>query len=151
MTIRLAQLNDLAVIKDCARDAYVVYVERIGREPVPMVADFESQIEQGIVYVSSDNENNIQGFIVFYPKTDHVHLENVAVFTQYQGMGIGKKLITFCENSARKGGHSIIELYTNEKMTENLDVYPHLGYQEFGRWAEDGFNRVFFRKELTHE
>ena len=78
-------------------------------------------------------------------------LKNIAVFAQYQGMGIGKKLIAFCENSARQSGYSAVELYTNEKMSENLGVYPHLGYQEFGRWNEDGFSRVFFRKELTHE
>ena len=65
-----------------------------------------------------------------------------------QGRGIGKKLISSCENSARQGDHSIIALYTNKKMTENLAVYPHLGYREFDRRREDGFNRVFFKKEI---
>ena len=153
MAIRQVLPEDAHSIKAWAYDAYNHYVERMGKDPAPMMADFESQIEQGIVYVSSDDENNIQGFIVFYPKNDLVHLENIAVFAQYQGMGIGigKNLITFCEHSARQNGHLIIELYTNVKMTENLDVYPYLGYQEFGRRNEDGFNRVFFRKELTHE
>jgi len=148
MIIRPARLDDLAVIKNCARDAYVLYVERIGREPAPMVADFKSQIEQDIVYVSADEQNNIQGFIVFYAKNDHVQLENVAVFGQYQGKGIGKKLIAYCEEFARQNGYSNVQLYTNEKMTENLDVYPRLGYKETGRWTEDGFNRVFFKKEI---
>ena len=34
-------------------------------------------------------------------------------------------------------------------MTENLKLYPYLGYQELGRWNEDGFDRAFFRKELS--
>ena len=75
-------------------------------------------------------------------------LKNIAVFAQYQGMGKGKKRIAFCENSARQSGYSAVELYTNEKMSENLDVYPHLGYREFDRRSEDGFNRVFFKKEI---
>lgn len=33
-------------------------------------------------------------------------------------------------------------------MTENIPYYPSLGYEEIGRWQEDGFDRVFFRKEL---
>ena len=74
MAIRQALPEDADSIKACAYDAYSHYVERMGKDPAPMVADFESQIEQGIVYVSSDDENNIQGFIVFYPKNDHVHL-----------------------------------------------------------------------------
>ncbi len=46
-------------------------------------------------------------------------------------------------------GFSAVELYTNEKMTKNLQPYPYLGYREIGRWEEDGFNRVFFKKELS--
>jgi ribosomal protein S18 acetylase RimI-like enzyme len=148
MPVRPARPEEGSIIRNCANEAYAQYVERIGREPAPMVADFESQIEQGIVYVSIDDQNDIQGFIVFYPKEDQVHLENVAVFKQYQGMGVGKQLISYCEKTAAQNGFSTIELYTNEKMTENLDVYPRLGYTETGRRQEDGFNRVFFRKEI---
>lgn len=35
-----------------------------------------------------------------------------------------------------------LHLYTNEKMTENLSIYPKLGYVEVGRRTENGFNRV---------
>ena len=79
--------GDIDVIKKSAADTYAHYVERIGKIPAPMIADFDRQIEQGTVYVSIDEQDNIQGFIVFYPIQDHVHLENVAVFSQYQGMG----------------------------------------------------------------
>jgi hypothetical protein len=41
-----------------------------------------------------------------------------------------------------------IRLYTNEAMTENLAYYPRRGYTETHRAAEDGFNRVFFRKPV---
>ncbi len=39
---------------------------------------------------------------------------------------------------------------TNEKMSQNLSIYPHLGYVETGRRIEDGFNRVYFEKKLPH-
>ena len=42
-----------------------------------------------------------------------------------------------------------VELYTNAQMTENLSLYPRLGYAKTGRRMEDGFDRVFYRKELA--
>ncbi len=31
----------------------------------------------------------------------------------------------------------------------NRSLYPRLGYSETGRRMEDGFDRVFYRKELS--
>jgi hypothetical protein len=33
-------------------------------------------------------------------------------------------------------------------MTDNLGLYPRLGYEEFDRRREDGFDRVYFSKAL---
>jgi hypothetical protein len=33
-------------------------------------------------------------------------------------------------------------------MVENLAYYPRLGYVEYDRRREDGFDRVYFRKRL---
>ncbi len=124
-----------------------MYVQRIGKRPAPMVADFDQQIADGIVHVLTVS-GEVVGFIVFYARDDHLHLENVAVRPDFQGMGYGVQLIKFAEKVAGEQGIQAIELYTNAKMTENLRLYPYLGYTEIGRWHEDGFNRVFFRKEL---
>lgn len=147
MNIRKAIMPDLDGIKSCARQAYEIYVDRIGREPAPMVADFKTEIENGHVHVLA-GENLIEGFVVFYRRGDHIHLENVAVAPEVQGKGIGRQLVTFVENSARNAGIEAVELYTNQKMTENLTFYPSIGYEEIGRGEQDGFLRVFFRKDL---
>ena len=75
-------------------------------------------------------------------------LENVAVSPNHQGKGVGNRLIAFCEDEAKRLDLQAVELYTNEKMTENLTLYPRLGFEEIGRRKEEGFNRVFFRKQL---
>ena len=147
MIIRRAALADLPGIKDCARAAYQVYVARIGREPAPMIADFAAQIAEGIVDVCVV-ENGICGFIIHYQRGDHVHLENVAVSPYCQGHGHGRALIAHVEAAACRAGAAAVELYTNAKMTENLGLYPRLGYVEIDRRNEDGFDRVFFRKPL---
>lgn len=145
--IRKADLSDLPAIKACAVGAYAIYVERIGRKPAPMVADFATAIEKEQLYVAVEN-GKVAGFVVFYARRDHVHLENVAVSPGFQRRGIGSGLIEFAEQQARAAGYARLELYTNAKMTENLELYPGLGYQQFDRRLEDGFDRVYFKKSL---
>ena len=57
-------------------------------------------------------------------------------------------LLSFAEAEAERRNLQAIELYTNVKMTENLKLYPRLGYAEIARREEDGFSRVFYRKGL---
>ncbi|MCG8545722.1 MAG: GNAT family N-acetyltransferase [Alphaproteobacteria bacterium] len=147
MSIRRATPDDLAAVTACARAAYEMYVPRIGKEPAPMVADFSAQIASGKVYVVLV-EGSVEGYAVFYPEGDHLHLENIAVFPHNRGRGLGGRLIAFVEDEARRLGLAAVELYTNEKMTENLRMYPKLGYAETGRRREAGFDRVYFRKEI---
>jgi ribosomal protein S18 acetylase RimI-like enzyme len=146
--IRPAVPDDEQAVRACAEAAYAQYVEAIGRRPAPMVADFAAQIREGVVQVAIDAAERVLGYAVFYPKGGAMHLENVAVLPSESGRGIGRALVAECEAAARRAGLPAVELYTNAKMTANLSIYPHLGYAETGRRHEDGFDRVFFRKEL---
>lgn len=143
--LRAAVPSDVDGIARCARAAYTVYIERMGREPAPMVADFKNDVAVKDVVVACHN-NKLLGYVVFYPEGDSMQLENIAVFPQYAGNGIGRKLIEHVEQTASALDMAYIELYTNEAMTENIAMYPALGYREFDRRCEDGFNRVYFRK-----
>ncbi|QFT61795.1 GNAT family N-acetyltransferase [Roseivivax sp. THAF30] len=147
--IRAAETADEPRIRACAKEAYSRYVSVIGRKPAPMNADYASLIEAGHVHVAVDPDNNLLGFVVFYEDHGNVMLENVAVFPDAAGRGVGKKLIRFCETEARQRAARAVRLYTNEKMTENLSIYPRLGYVETGRHSEDGFDRVYFEKPLS--
>ena len=145
--IRKACHSELDQVEACAVAAYSRYIERIGKAPAPMVADFAASIENEILYVIEDNKK-ICGFVIFYARDDHIHLENVALDPCFQGRGLGMRLIEFVEQRARADGYTRVELYTNAKMTENLGLYPRLGYQQFDRRIEDGFDRVYFEKTL---
>ncbi len=148
VAIRPAIAADAIAVADCARRAYAGYVPLIGREPAPMVADFPAQIAAGEVHIATDAAGTLLGFIVFRPGADHVLLENVAVMPQAAGRGVGKALIAHCEAAARAQGADAVRLYTNAKMTDNLSIYPRLGYVETARRREDGFDRVYFEKRL---
>jgi len=148
MHIRLANPADLPAIRACAVEAYTPFITAIGRKPAPMIADFEAQIGARQVHVAEDQTGRLLGFIVFFPQAGHMFLENVAVVPAATGQGIGKALISHCEMEALALGLPCVRLYTNEKMTTNLRIYPKLGYSETGRRREDGFDRVYFEKSL---
>ena len=145
MEIRPAREADLEAVRRIARAAYALYVPRIGREPAPMVADFAAAQAAGQLWVVGEPA---QCYVHAYPRGDHWHLENVAVDPSAQGQGLGRRLIAAVEGMAADAGARAVELYTNAAMTENRALYPRLGYCEMGRRREDGFDRVFYRKEL---
>ena len=78
-----------------------------------------------------------------------MHLENVGVLPRFNGRGYGRRLIEHVEQAAIRNGLDAVELYTNEKMVENISMYPKLGYTEVDRRIDKGFSRVFFRKTLN--
>jgi ribosomal protein S18 acetylase RimI-like enzyme len=138
---------DANAVTACVRAAYAEYVERIGREPAPMAADYAALIAAGAVWVVRA-EGAIAGVLVLRPQPPSLLLENVAVAPAHRGRGLGRSLIGFAEEHARASGFDAVVLYTNERMTENLGLYPALGYTETGRRVEDGFARVYFRKPV---
>ena len=149
MNITLAQPDDLAVVRACAEAAYEIYVERIGRRPLPMTQDFTEPIANQQLWLAktgplddptSGPQSFTRGFALFYPRVDHIHLENVAVFPSAQGLRVGSRLIAFVEQQARAAGYKAIELYTNIHMTENHSYYPHLGYEEISRETQIAAN-----------
>ena len=145
--IRPAQAEDAEAVRQLVRNAYAVYVPRIGREPAPMGADYEGLIGEGAVTVIVEDDS-IVGVVVLRPQTDALVLENVAVAPDKQGRGIGRALIAFAEQRARELKLTKVSLYTNARMTENVARYPRLGYVEVARRRERGFERVFFEKRL---
>lgn len=147
MRIRLAQEHDLAAIQQVVSDAYTIYVARIGQPPGPMRDDYRARIAAGSAWVA-DCDGDVAGLIVLVVEPGALQIDNVAVSPGRQGHGIGRALLGFAEDEARRQSIRRLTLYTNEKMTENLALYPALGWRETGRAEQDGYARVFFEKSV---
>jgi ribosomal protein S18 acetylase RimI-like enzyme len=147
-SIRPAERGDAEVVRDLVRTAYSKYGERIGKEPAPMLEDYDALIRAGEVWVW-DEDGEVLGLLVIRPAEDHMFLGNVAVAPGHQGRGLGRRLVAFAEERATAYGLSEVRLYTNEKMHENLAVYARLGFEETGRGVDGGYRRVFMRKRLS--
>lgn len=112
-----------------------------------MRADFPELIRNNSVWVLE--QGLIVGFVVMYKSNNVLQLDNVAVDPVYHGNGFGRMLLAFAEDHANTLTCSKVTLYTNIHMTENLSFYPTLGYVETGRRIEDGFDRVYFTKDVA--
>lgn len=95
---------------------YVIYVERIGREPAPMRSDYRDLVCTGDVWVATDTSGRINGVLVLRNEGNWLLLENVAVDPRSQGHGIGRSLVAFAEQTARDLRVAEVRLYTNEQM-----------------------------------
>jgi ribosomal protein S18 acetylase RimI-like enzyme len=146
--IRCARPADRAAIERIVRAAYGLYVERIGKPPGPMLDDYTALISDGRVSVLEEADRTMAAIIVLLPEPDHLQLDNIAVRPDRQGQGLGRRLIAFAEEQARRLGHSEVRLYTHEKMTENIALYTRLGFVETGRGQKAGYDRVFMTKRL---
>lgn len=146
--IRPAADGDVEAIRRLVGAAYAIYVPRMRREPAPMGADYEALVAAGEAWVGVEDDR-VVGVLVIRPGDGELELENVAVDPGFQGRGAGRALIAFAEDHASELGLSAVTLYTNEAMTENLHLYPALGFVETGRRVEDGYWRVYFRKSTA--
>jgi ribosomal protein S18 acetylase RimI-like enzyme len=147
VTVRRASPADVPALYLVIHQAYLLYVPRIGRMPAPMTADYTAAVRSGQAWVAvADRE--VVGLAVLIACQGYLLIENIAVLPSAQRRGIGAQLLALAEDEARSHGLGEIRLYTNEGMTENLAYYPRHGYVETHRAEEDGFRRVFFRKQL---
>jgi GNAT superfamily N-acetyltransferase len=148
ISLRPAVANDVADLRAVAFAAYEGYVDRIGRRPAPMTADYAQAVREGRVWVAIA-DGVLVGLAVLIVQPDHLLLDNIAVAPPMQGRGIGTRLLVLAEDHARRHDRSEVRLYTNEAMTENVAYYLRRGYIETHRAEQDGFRRVFFRKAVA--
>ena len=146
--LRRATASDAAAITALVDEAYEKYIARIGRKPYPMTVDYQAAIATKTVWVATD-KTRLCGALVLIPGDDHLMIENVAVAPDFQGRGLGRRLLALAEDEAKQGGFPELRLYTNIRFTENIAIYTHYGYTETGRDNQNGLNVVFMRKVLV--
>lgn len=128
MELRQATAADAGAIRDLTRQAYAKWVPLIGREPKPMTADYDEAVTRhrfDLLYV----DRTLAALIETIREADHLLVENVAVSPDFQGRGLGHRLMAHAEILARELGFDTIRLYTNQRFAENIALYRRLGYQ----------------------
>ncbi|ESW68160.1 GNAT family N-acetyltransferase [Mesorhizobium sp. C277A] len=109
------------------RAAYAKWVPLIGREPLPMRADYDKAVAEHPFDLAIEN-GRIVGMIETMPADDHLWIENVCVAPQAQGRGIGRLLLERAEQKALEAGCFELRLLTNGAFMANVLLYKRHGY-----------------------
>jgi ribosomal protein S18 acetylase RimI-like enzyme len=145
--LRPANPADASGVAACVCEAYVHYIERIGRQPGPMLEDYAKVIAESSVHVAVQ-AGQVVGAVVLMETAEGFYVDNVAVRPSVKGAGVGRALLQLAEQQARQRGYASIYLATHELMVENRELYKRIGYIEYDHRVVNGFPRVFFHKAL---
>ncbi|MBS0518534.1 MAG: GNAT family N-acetyltransferase [Proteobacteria bacterium] len=127
LTIRRAVPADAAAVRALTRAAYAKWVPLIGREPLPMVADYDRAVREHVVdllFVGAE----MGGLIEMMDEGDHLLIENVAIAPAFQRRGLGRHLLAHAERVAAARGLPELRLYTNPRFSGNVELYRRHGY-----------------------
>ncbi len=147
---RKAVTEDLENIRSCVKAAFSPYIPILGKEPGPMKEDYELAILRDEIWLSYEKDK-LEGFIYLIREPDHLTYEVLAVNPEFQGRGIGKKLLRFGEDKCGEYGYRDICLLTNEAFEVPKRMYPRYGYLEYKRGVEDGYRRIYYRKTIDRQ
>jgi len=145
--LRPATVADAPAVTACVCEAYLHYIERIGKQPRPMLDDYREVIASSQVHVA-ERDGRIVGTIVLKVTEEGFFIDNVAVRPSVKGAGVGRLLLELAEREARRHGYDSIYLSTHERMVENRALYARIGYVEFDRRVVETYARVMMRKAL---
>ena len=127
MQIRRAGEADAAAVRELTRSAYAKWVPLIGREPMPMTADYERAVREHMIDLLFVDARLV-ALIETVNEADHLLIANVAVAPPFQGHGYGRLLLDHAERLAASLRLPELKLYTNKRIVTNIDLYRRLGY-----------------------
>lgn len=149
VAFRAATEADLPQIITIIEAAYLHYVPILGgRRPRPMDDDHAARIERGETFLLEDAGRPV-GVTSMARQGDAMHIFNIAIHPDAQGMGHLRRVLGFAEERGRASGARRLTLFTNGRMTRNRAIYPHVGFtQVHEEDAPGGHTIVFFEKPL---
>jgi GNAT superfamily N-acetyltransferase len=77
-------------------------------------------------------------------------VKQFAVEPEFQGRGIGRRLLDVCERRAQETGAAELALDTAEPATHLIELYQHLGFRfiEHVQWPEANYRSVIMSKRV---
>lgn len=146
--LRRAGSADAAAVRELSRLAYAKWVPLIGREPLPMSADYDRAVSEHLIDLLEE-DGEVLALIELIPKVDYLLIENIAVRPDQQGKGLGERLLAHAAEVARRLGVSEIQLFTNAAFASNIAYYAKRGFEVYRRGSiVPGSITVFMRKRL---
>jgi ribosomal protein S18 acetylase RimI-like enzyme len=128
MLIKRAGSQDVQAVRRLVREAYAQWIPVIGREPMPMKADYERAVQDHEIDLLY-SDGNLVACIEVILLPDHLFIENIAVIPHRQGQGLGRRLLRHAEEKARNADLHELRLLTNQAFEANIRLYEAVGFQ----------------------
>ncbi len=145
--LRRATPADAGEIRAITRAAYARWVPVIGREPLPMQADYHEALGRHRFDLLQRGAH-ILALIETAPREDYLWIENIAVRPEEQGAGLGRRLLDHAEALARDAGLGETRLLTNQAFATNVALYERCGYRVTARAEFMNGVTVFMSKRI---
>ena len=126
-TIKRAGPEAADDIRALTRKAYAPWVDVVGREPLPMTADYNQAVREHLIDLALDGAR-LSGLIEMVPQPESLLIENLAVAPEDQGQGLGTLLLQHAEKCAESLGLPLLRLYTNQAFESNVSFYKGFGF-----------------------
>ena len=148
MNIDKAERGDLQEILDLQYLAYQSEARLFNNMDIPplkqTLEDVINEYEKGIILKSLDEKGKIIGSVRGYLEEGTVYIGKLMVHPQYQGKGIGTKLLLWIESEFP--GYRY-ELFTSTKSKRNIELYEKRGYNVFSeRKISEELSFVYMEK-----
>lgn len=132
MQIEKAEREDLQDILDLQYLAYQSEARLFNNMDIPplkqTLEDVINEYKKGTILKAVDEKGKIIGSVRGYLKDGTVYIGKLMVHPQYQGKGIGTKLLLSIE---REFPGYRYELFTSTKSKRNIELYEKLGYKVY--------------------
>lgn len=98
----------------------------------PSIQMVEKYLQNGQCFIAVEF-NRVMGVYILIPTgTGTIELVNIAVAEEYQGKGIGKKLVLDAVERAKSLGYKKIEVGTGNSSINQLALYQKCGFRIVG-------------------
>jgi len=99
-------------------------------DPSPEIV--QGYLGRGQVYVGAQADAIIAVYVLLSTRPETIELVNVAVAPQWQGQGLGKRMVQHAIETAKRMGCSTIEVGTGNSGVGQLALYQKCGFRITG-------------------
>jgi len=131
------------IIKELTEGQSIPYHLLLLADPSKEMVD--NYIKRGICYTASFQDEVIGVFVILTTKPETMEIANVAVREDFQGLGIGKKLVLSAVEKAKEKQAKTIEVGTGNSSVNQIALYQKCGFRIVG------IDQDFFIRNYSEE
>ena len=145
---RRAGEEDAAAVRSLSRAAYAKWVPVIGREPLPMKANYEAAVREHLIDLL-EVDGMLAALVEMIPESEWLLIENLAVAPTFQRRGCARILLERAQETALALRLKGLRLFTNKLFESNVDLYLRYGFAIDREEPFMGGITVYMSKSLT--